>query len=202
MLDAATAQLNATLNIDPSVAWRPERGGRATFDNTLLYVKYVITRNSEWRIGLRFGQPRCAIARRNQGGRVGRRAQKVYLRTFGIERFDAARLQCGTCPELQRPYRCGARRADRDHPQRSRPARDPERRPLSRHPGAGAPAQGRGRPPQAHRRGVPGALGRRRGARAGGEEAQGLIPWGADRRCAVSRTLWVTRFKAAFHALS
>src|SRR5215217_4580606 len=202
MLDAATAQLNATLNIDPSVAWRPERGGRATFDNTLLYVKYVITRNSEWRIGLRFGQPRCAIARRNQGGRVGRRAQKVYLRTFGIERFDAARLQCGTCPELQRPYRCGARRADRHHSQRSRPARDPERRPLSRHPGAGAPAQRRGRPPQAHRRGISGALGRRRGARAGGEEAQGLIPRRAERRRAVSRTLWVTRFKAAFGVVS
>src|SRR5215204_2119881 len=134
MPDAATAQLNATLNIDSSVAWPPERGGPATVDNTLLYVKYVITANSEWRIGLRFGQPRCAIRPRNQGVRVGPRAQKVYVRTFGIERFDAARLQCGTCPELQRPHRFGARRADRNYPQRSRPARASERRPLSRHP--------------------------------------------------------------------
>ena len=47
-----------------------------------------------------------------------------------------------------------------------------------------------------------GALGRRRGACAGGEEAQGLILRRADRRWAVSRTLWVTRFKAAFHVVS
>src|SRR5215204_3580890 len=96
MPDAATAQLNATLNIDSSVAWPPERGGPATVDNTLLYVKYVITGNSEWRIGLRFRQPRCAIGRRNQGGRVGPRAQKVYLRTLGssgsMQRVSSAEL--------------------------------------------------------------------------------------------------------------